>query len=197
MLVAVKGDRLAQASEVNAGRVEIGEEPAPGWNRGRLALHKLQMHQPVVVSSIHGQGALATCGPRTTNARCRRTGTNSPTHARAAAAVDEPAVAAACDLNHSPLVIIHFRKVSPEAGKAVLGGELLICDVARSFRDHVARCSDMMSPAWASCWCLVFGEKRAAGQSFAAGLGRVRRRLSPARSMRWALWTSRSRMASA
>ena len=29
-------------------------------------------------------------------------------------------------------------------------------DVARSFRDHVARCSDMMSPAWASCWLLVF-----------------------------------------
>jgi hypothetical protein len=70
-------------------------------------------------------------------------------------------------------------------------------DVARSFRDHVARCSDMMSPAWASCWYLVFDVKRAAGQSFAAGHGRVRRRLSPARSMRWALWTSRSRMASA
>src|SRR6478672_8041534 len=64
-------------------------------------------------------------------------------------------------------------------------------DVAQSFRDRVARCSDMMSPAWASCWCLVFGEKRAAGQSFMAGLGRVRRRLSPARSTRWALWTRR------
>lgn len=58
------------------------------------------------------------------------------------------------------------------------------------FRHDVAR---LRRPA--GCW--GFGEKRAAGQSFMADLGRVRRRLSPARSMRWALWTRRSRMASA
>ena len=59
VLVAVKGDRLAPGFEVNAGRVEIGEEPAPGWNRGRLALHKLQMHQPAGrVIDKHQQGAL-------------------------------------------------------------------------------------------------------------------------------------------
>ncbi len=58
------------------------------------------------------------------------------------------------------------------------------------FRHDVAR---LRRPAGG----LVFGGKRAAGQSFAAGLGRMRRRLSPARSMRWALWTRRSRMASA
>ena len=52
-------------------------------------------------------------------------------------------------------------------------------DVARSFRDHVVRCSDMMSPAWAaSCWQWFFGSWRAGGQSFAAARGRVRRRLS-------------------
>src|SRR5580700_11727695 len=53
-------------------------------------------------------------------------------------------------------------------------------DVARSFRDHVARCSDMMSPALrASCWQVFFRWWRLCGQSFAADLGRVRRRLSP------------------
>ena len=58
------------------------------------------------------------------------------------------------------------------------------------FRHDVAR---LRRPAGG--WFLR--DKRAAGQSFMAGLGRVRRRLSPARSMRWALWTRRSRMASA
>jgi hypothetical protein len=32
-------------------------------------------------------------------------------------------------------------------------------DVARSFRDHVARCSDMMSPAWGVLLAGCFGEK--------------------------------------
>ena len=68
-------------------------------------------------------------------------------------------------------------------------------EVARSFRDHVARYSDMMSPARGVLLALVFVEYRVCGQSF--DLGRMRRRLSPARSMRWALWTRRSRMASA
>jgi hypothetical protein len=58
------------------------------------------------------------------------------------------------------------------------------------FRHDVARFAGVLLT-------LVFDEKRAAGQSFMAGLGRVLRRLSPSRSMRWALWTSRSRMASA
>ena len=58
------------------------------------------------------------------------------------------------------------------------------------FRHDVAR---LRRPAGA----LFLSDKQAAGQSFADGLGRVRRRLSPARSMRWALWTRRSRMASA
>jgi len=32
-------------------------------------------------------------------------------------------------------------------------------DVAQSFRDHVARCSDMMSPAWGVLLAGCFGEK--------------------------------------
>ena len=46
VFVAVEGDRLAPGFEVGASRVEIGKEPAPGLNRGRFALDKLQVHQP-------------------------------------------------------------------------------------------------------------------------------------------------------
>jgi hypothetical protein len=58
--------------------------------------------------------------------------------------------------------------------------------------------SDMMSPrARASLAAEVVPLLVVDGQSFLAGLSRVRRRLSPVRSMRWALWTRRSRIASA
>ncbi len=53
--------------------------------------------------------------------------------------------------------------------------------------------SDMMSPrARASLAAEVVPLLVVDGQSFLAGLSRVRRRLSPVRSMRWALWTRRS-----
>src|SRR6516165_7484018 len=59
MLVAVECDRLAPGLQIGAGRMEIGKEPAPGLNRGRLALDKLQMHQPAGrVVDKHQQGAL-------------------------------------------------------------------------------------------------------------------------------------------
>ena len=58
--------------------------------------------------------------------------------------------------------------------------------------------SDMMSPrARASLAAEVVPLLVADGQSFLAGFSRVRRKLSPVRSMRWALWTMRSRIASA
>jgi hypothetical protein len=61
-------------------------------------------------------------------------------------------------------------------------------EVAGRFRDDVARRSEMMSPGWrAPCWQLFFGKLQAGGQSFVVGLERLRLRLSPARSMRWAL----------
>src|SRR5215472_17857345 len=51
MLVAVKRNRLAPGLQISAGRVEIG--------KGRLALDKLQMHQPAGrVVNKHQQGAL-------------------------------------------------------------------------------------------------------------------------------------------
>ena len=51
VLVAVERDRLAPGLQISAGRVEIGE--------GRLALDKLQMHQPAGrVVDEHQQGAL-------------------------------------------------------------------------------------------------------------------------------------------
>ena len=51
MLVAVEGDRLAPGLQIGAGGVEIGE--------GRLALDKLQVHQPAGrVVDEHQQGAL-------------------------------------------------------------------------------------------------------------------------------------------
>jgi hypothetical protein len=46
----------------------------------------------------------------------------------------------------------------------------------------------MMSPGWrAPGWLSFFGKLQAGGQSFVVDLERLRRRLSPARSMRWAL----------
>jgi hypothetical protein len=58
--------------------------------------------------------------------------------------------------------------------------------------------SDMMSPrARASLATEVVTSHAVEGQSFLAGFARIRRRLSPVRSMRWALWTRRSRIASA
>src|SRR5215469_786273 len=51
MLVAVKGDRLAPGLQIGAGRMKIG--------KGRLALDKLQMHQPAGrVIDKHQQSAL-------------------------------------------------------------------------------------------------------------------------------------------
>jgi hypothetical protein len=51
MLVAVERDRLAPSLQIGARRVEVGE--------GRLALDKLQMHQPAGrVIDKHQQGAL-------------------------------------------------------------------------------------------------------------------------------------------
>jgi hypothetical protein len=46
MFVAVERDRLAPGFKVRSGCMEIGKEPAPGLNRGRLALNKLEVHQP-------------------------------------------------------------------------------------------------------------------------------------------------------
>ena len=69
-------------------------------------------------------------------------------------------------------------------------------DAARLFRDHAARYSGLIPPPR---WALIDGFDL----SLLAGVGQVcwrvlgRRSDSPARSMRWALWTSRSRMASA
>ena len=58
--------------------------------------------------------------------------------------------------------------------------------------------SDMMSPrARASLAAEVVPLLAVDGQSFLAGLSPFRRWLSPVRSMRWALWTRRSRIASA
>ncbi len=58
--------------------------------------------------------------------------------------------------------------------------------------------SDMMSPrARASLAAEVVTSLGVDGQSFLACFARLRRRLWPVRSMRWALWTRRSRMASA
>ena len=71
-------------------------------------------------------------------------------------------------------------------------------EVARPFRDHVARDSGMMSPALSSAAGSDFSDTPSLlGQSLNAGLRRVLRMLSPESSMRWALWTRRSRMASA
>ena len=51
VLVAVERDRLAPGFQIRAGRMEIGES--------RLALDKLQMHQPAGrVINEHQQGAL-------------------------------------------------------------------------------------------------------------------------------------------
>ena len=51
MLVAVERDRFAPGFQISAGRMEIGES--------RLALDKLQMHQPAGrVINKHQQGAL-------------------------------------------------------------------------------------------------------------------------------------------
>jgi transposase len=58
--------------------------------------------------------------------------------------------------------------------------------------------SDMMSPMARASLAADFVTSLAVdGQSFLACFARFRRRLSPVRSMRWALWTRRSRMASA
>ena len=51
MLVAIERDRFAPGFQISAGRIEIGES--------RLALDKLQMHQPAGrVINEHQQGAL-------------------------------------------------------------------------------------------------------------------------------------------
>src|SRR5262249_49755545 len=51
MLVAVERNRLAPGLQIGAGRMEIG--------KGRLALDKLQMHQPARrIVDKHQQGAL-------------------------------------------------------------------------------------------------------------------------------------------
>ena len=69
-------------------------------------------------------------------------------------------------------------------------------DAAQLFRDDLARCSDLMPP---SGMAIVdrsdLGRVWPVGQACSAGFGR--RRESPLRSRRWALCTSRSRMASA
>jgi hypothetical protein len=64
-----------------------------------------------------------------------------------------------------------MRRISRRRGPGADSGE-----VARSFRDHVARLS---RPA-GQCFS---GGRRTTGQSLRADVGRVRRRLSPARSM--------------
>src|SRR5262249_4911883 len=59
VLVAVKSHRLAPGFKISTGGMEIGKEPAPGSNRGRLTLDKLQVHQPTRrVVDEHEQGAL-------------------------------------------------------------------------------------------------------------------------------------------
>jgi hypothetical protein len=46
MLVAVERDWLAPGFKVRPSCVKIGKEPAPGLNKGRLTLDKLEVHQP-------------------------------------------------------------------------------------------------------------------------------------------------------
>ncbi|RSU51675.1 hypothetical protein DAH51_21795, partial [Sphingobium yanoikuyae] len=62
-------------------------------------------------------------------------------------------------------------------------------DCAPLFRDDVA--PRRQGRAGYVCCCFVRGCRQASGGDLA------RRMLSPSRSRRWALWTSRSRMASA
>ena len=46
MFVAVERDRFAPGLKVRPDRMKIGQEPAPGSNRGGLALDELEVHQP-------------------------------------------------------------------------------------------------------------------------------------------------------
>ena len=59
-------------------------------------------------------------------------------------------------------------------------------------------CNEMIPPGARACWLKrVFFRYEGLGQAVLDCLPRARRRLSPVSSMRWALWTRRSRMASA
>src|ERR1700684_3682569 len=71
-------------------------------------------------------------------------------------------------------------------------------EVARAFRDDAARGFryDVAQGAGLA-GCEVVPLLVVDGQSFLAALSRVRRRLSPVRSMRWALWLMRARIESA
>jgi len=71
-------------------------------------------------------------------------------------------------------------------------------EVARAFRDDAAHgFRHDVAQGGGLAGCDFVTSLAVDGQSFLAGFGRVRRRLSPVRSMRWALWTRRSRIASA
>jgi len=59
-------------------------------------------------------------------------------------------------------------------------------------------CNEMIPPGGAALLAdEVFSPYRVSGQAVLEGFPRARRKLSPDSSMRWALWTRRSRMASA
>ena len=77
---------------------------------------------------------------------------------------------------------------------------------ARQFRDDLARDSDPISPTVpisnrpgtrAFQHVVFLTRVTVVGQPFLVCFERARRMLSPASSMRWALWTRRSRIASA
>ena len=87
--------------------------------------------------------------------------------------------------------------LTPEEVGAIARAVAYSDEVARPFRYHVARDPGMMSPALSSAAGSDFSDTPSLlGQSLSAGLRGVRRMLSPESSMRWALWTRRSRMAS-
>lgn len=87
-------------------------------------------------------------------------------------------------MNAIPAVKARWSADSDEVARAFRD------DAAHGFRHDVARGACL---AGAEVVPLLVVD----GQSFLAGLSRVRRRLSPVRSIRWALWTRRSRIASA
>ena len=71
-------------------------------------------------------------------------------------------------------------------------------EVAQAFRFDGAQDSDLKPPSARSlAGRSLVAPNDSLGQPLSAGFERVRRRLSPDRLRRWALWTSRSRMASA
>lgn len=99
-----------------------------------------------------------------------------------------------------------YRRDHPNAGKTSEDTDADSDEVARGFRCYLARYSDLTSPTvpisnrpgtrWFQHNDFV-ASAAVVGQPFWACLDRVRRMLSPVSSMRWALWTRRSRIASA